>query len=119
MRKTIHDKKGSFPVLLCLLLVVVVLVFLNFQGDISTGKIFPNNIDNSQSEYTEGLKNVVPIGRYAEDDSLSEETVYYTPDGDCYHKTIDCPSLNDSDFLYKAYKGDISDSRRACGICYK
>ena len=118
MRRIINNKKGSFPIRLCLLLVVVVFVYLYFQGDLSTGKFFPHNKDDSQSEYTEGLKNIIPIGRYAEDDSLAEDVVYYTPDGECYHKSTDCPSLNDSDTLYKAYKEDASKDHRACGVCY-
>ena len=122
-RRILNNKNGkidTFSFLLCLLLIVV-FVFLKFQGDISTGKLFPSaeyNKEESQSDYTEGQKKVVPIGRCAEDDSLSEEIVFYTPEGECYHKTTDCPSLNDSDIIYKAYKGDASEDHRSCGICY-
>ena len=123
IRRLLNNKSGkisTFLFLLCLLLVVAFVV-LKFQGNNSTGELFPNNEyskEESQSDYTEGEKKVVPTGRYAKDDSLSQEIVFYTPEGECYHKTIDCPSLNDSDIIYKAYKEDACVDHRSCGICY-
>lgn len=111
--------------LICVAILVSVIVisglFPNLFGDESTGWRIPTggtDYENSGSEKDDGLKNIIPIGRYAEDNSFSEETVYYTPEGDCYHKSIDCPSLSDSDYIYKAYKGDASEGHRPCGICY-
>lgn len=61
---------------------------------------------------------VVPVGRYAEDDSLKEKKVYYVLDGECYHKKSKCPTLHDSDVIYKCYIGDVPADRRPCGVCY-
>ena len=72
-------------------------------------------------DYRDGSKSnktIIENGRYATDKSIKEKVVYYVTDGERYHKKSSCPSLHDSDIVYKAYITDVPEGRTPCGVCY-
>lgn len=45
-----------------------------------------------------------------------EKKVYYTIEGECYHDSINCPTLQRSEHVYSAYKDELS-GRTHCMQC--
>ena len=99
-------KKSDPSVIEGLVLVGIVLL-------LSSAAIFLGVLDGPTTR-----KEIIEKGKYATDKTIKEKVVYYVTDGERYHKKANCPSLHDSEIVYKAYISDIPEGRTSCGICY-